>query len=226
MEYSVKHVPLADRPREKLARVGASALGDNELLAIVLGQGTRRRGSLVLAQEVLAKVGSAAGLLTADLDVLRQIPGIGAANAARIVAASELGRRVVCRPVGERPKFTSGNDTARYLLPLYGGYRVERFGLVLLDTKRRLIRTTIVSVGALDGTYASPREVFREALVASAGAVVLFHNHPSGDPAPSADDVQLTRRLQQAGDIVGVPVVDHIILGRDRYFSFAESTQL
>jgi DNA repair protein RadC len=115
---------------------------------------------------------------------------------------------------------------ARYLMPLYGGFRVERFGVVSLDAKLQLIRTTILSVGSVDSSIAHPREIFREAALASAASVVVFHNHPSGDPTPSADDIRLTERLKEAGEVMGIAMVDHIVLGDGRWFSFRDANRL
>lgn len=215
-----------DRPREKLTRVGAGALGDNELVALIVGSGTRAGSALAVAGEVLMAAGGTGGLARLGIDELMQVAGVGASRAARLLAAVELGRRVIsCRPTA-RVRLNTPADVADYLLPLYGGYRVERFGLVLLDAKHRLIRTSILSVGSLDASIAHPREVFREAMLASATAVVLFHNHPSGDPQPSTEDLLLTRRLMQAGEVMGIDIVDHIILGEARWFSFKDSTRL
>ena len=226
MGYAVKDLAASDRPREKLVRVGASALGDNELVAVVLGSGTRRQGALALAQDVLTAVGGTEGLAGATVADLARVRGIGASKAARLVAAVEIGRRAIVRPVGERPRFASAGDMARYLVSMYGGFRLERFGVMLFDVKHRLIRTAIVSVGELDSSAAPPREIFREALLASASGVVLFHNHPSGDALPSAADIALTDRLIQSADTLGLAVLDHIILGRDGYFSFQEAGKL
>jgi DNA repair protein RadC len=201
-------------------------MGDHELVALLLGAGTRDRPALTIAHALLAASGGAEGLLASGLDELRRVPGVGLANAARVVAAVELGRRIVVRPAGDRPRFDKPGDMARHLLLLYGGFRVERFGVALLDRKRRLIRSTIVSVGELDATAATPREILREALLAPATSVVLFHNHPSGDPAPSPEDLALTIRLAKAGEVVGVRVTDHIILGHGRYYSFQEGGHL
>jgi DNA repair protein RadC len=222
----VKDLPLVDRPREKLVRAGAWALGDNELVALVLGSGTRDRGALSLADDVLAAAGGADGLPRMALDELRQVDGVGAARGARLLAAVELGRRVLVREAGERPRFRTPADVAHYLMPLHGGHRVERFGVLLLDVRQRLIRTAVLSMGTSDGTPAQPREVFREALLASAANVVVFHNHPSGDPAPSAEDVAVTRRMVQVGELMGVAVVDHIILGAGQYYSFKQGNRL
>jgi DNA repair protein RadC len=151
---------------------------------------------------------------------------VGAAKAAQVLAAIELGRRTLVRRPAQRKPFGSPRDLATYLLPQFGARSVEQFGVVLLDTKHRLLRTALVSVGTLDSSPAHPREVFREATAASAAAVVLFHNHPSGDPTPSEDDCELTGRLIEAGRIIGIQVLDHIILGETRYYSFRESGRL
>jgi DNA repair protein RadC len=145
---------------------------------------------------------------------------VGQPRAARVLAAVELGRRAVTQRGAERPQLRSPRALGEYLLPLYGGHREERFGIVLLDAKYRLIRSEIISVGTLDSSLAHPREVFRAATVASAFSIALFHNHPSGDPTPSHDDVALTARLAQAGELMSIKVVDHIILGAGSYYSF------
>jgi DNA repair protein RadC len=151
---------------------------------------------------------------------------VGPARAAQVVAAVELGRRTLLRGGTDRPRLTSPRHLAAYLLPQYGTCAVEQFGLVMLDTKHRVIRVRIVSVGSLDATIVHPREVFREAASASAAAVVLFHNHPSGDPSPSPEDLALTARMVHAGEIMGIEILDHVILADQRYFSLAEAGQL
>jgi DNA repair protein RadC len=211
----------SDRPREKLARVGAGGLGDNELVALVLGQGGGGRTSLDLAATLLNRSGGVAGLPGVLLEDLRQLSGVGLARAAQIVAAVELGRRTLCASP-PRHRFLRAQDFAEWLLPQFGGRPVEQFGVVLLDARRGLISTRIVSTGSVDASTADPREVFREAIVTRAAGVVLFHNHPSGDPTPSREDIAVTRRLVAAAAVVGVEVVDHLILGAGRYFSFHE----
>lgn len=222
----MKTVAPHDRPREKLQRVGASALGDNELLAIVLGHGRANASALDLANAVLTAAGGLDRLRRARYDELRRVAGIGAARAAQIVAAVELGRRTLTRPGRERVQITSPRCAAEFLLPQYGSRSVEQFGVMLLDTKRRVLRTTLVSIGTLDASLVHPREVFREAATAGAAAIVLFHNHPSGDPEPSEDDVELTKRLVAAGVLMGIDVVDHVILGDVRYCSLVEKGYL
>ena len=218
----MKSVAPHDRPREKLHRLGAAALGDNELVAVVFGSGQAATSALDLANQVLERTGGIDGLARARHDELTQLPGIGAARAAQVLAAVELGRRTLTRADRHRVQITSPRMVAELLLPLYGNRPVEQFGVVLLDTKHRVMRTTIVTVGTLDASIVHPREIFREAAAAGAAAIVVFHNHPSGDPEPSGDDVALTHRLIAAGVLMGIDVIDHVILGNVRYCSMKE----
>jgi DNA repair protein RadC len=222
----MKDVAPHDRPREKLERLGAPGLGDNELLALVIGSGFRSHDALGLANRLLEYAGGLHGLTRATLDHLRDVPGVGRARAAQILAAVELGRRTLVRAIADRPRLTTPRQLAAYLLPQYGVAPVEQFGIVMLDTKHHLIRIKIVSIGSLDATVVHPREVFREAASASAAAIVLFHNHPSGDPTPSPDDLALTTRMVNAGMVMGIDVVDHLILADQRYFSLVEAGRL
>ena len=222
----MKTIAEHDRPREKLARVGAGALGDNELVAIVFGQGQRRVSALDLANTILTAVGGVTGLARAAHDELMRIRGIGAARAAQLLAAVELGRRTVAQGSRARPQMTSPRSVAEYLMPQYGNRRVEQFGVLLLDTKHRVLRSTVLSIGTLDASIVHPREVFREAVAGGAAKIVLFHNHPSGDPEPSREDTHLTERLIAAGVLMGIDVIDHVILGDARYFSYREKGSL
>jgi DNA repair protein RadC len=222
----MKDVAPHDRPREKMARLGASGLGDNELLAIVLGSGSRELDALHLANRLLQQCGGLHGLTRCVAGDLRHVPGVGAVRAAQILAAVELGRRTLVRGNPERPRLTTPRQLASYLLPQYGAGSVEQFGIVMLDTKHRVIRIKIVSSGSLDATIVHPREVFREATSAAAAAIVLFHNHPSGDPTPSTEDLVLTTRMVNAGDIMGIDVLDHLVLADQKYFSLVESGRM
>ncbi|MEQ1572612.1 MAG: DNA repair protein RadC [Vicinamibacterales bacterium] len=222
----MKEVAPHDRPREKLARLGVASLGDNELLALILGTGSRKLDALALANRVLDEAGGLHGLPRRSSGDLRHVAGVGAARAAQILAAVELGRRTLVRGAVDRPRLNSPRQLAAHLLPQYGAGVVEQFGIVMLDTKHRVIRVKIISSGSLDATVVHPREVFREAAAASSAAIVLFHNHPSGDPTPSPDDVALTTRMIDAGDIMGIEVVDHLILADQRYYSLTESGRL
>jgi DNA repair protein RadC len=218
----MKAVAAHDRPREKLARAGASSLGDNELVAVVLAQGRAGTSVLDLANALLERLGGVTGVGRARYDDLMRVSGIGPARAAQLLAAVELGRRTVSRRPEDRLKVTSPRVIGEYLLARFGNRPVEQFGVVLLDTKHRLMRATVLSVGTLDASVVHPREIFREAIAANAAALVLFHNHPSGDPEPSFDDTRLTERFMSAGVLMGIDVLDHVILGDGRYFSYRE----
>jgi DNA repair protein RadC len=224
----VPRLPLAalaadDRPREKLLRASAATLSDAELVAVVLGSGVRGRDALAVATELLDAPGGVAGLAALPAARLTRATGVGSSRAARLLAAIELGRRAVSGPRAPRPRVASPAAAAEYLLPRVGRLREEHFGVLLLDTRHRLIRAVMVSVGSLDASLVHPREVFRAAAEHSAAAIVLFHNHPSGDPAPSAEDLTLTRRLVQAGELMGIGVVDHVVLGDACWHSVRES---
>lgn len=219
----MKELAPHDRPREKLERLGPSALGDNELLAVILGTGSRALGALAVANALLEENGGLYGLLRSTLADLQQVPGVGPARAAQVLAAVELGRRSLLSGVSDRPRLNTPREIATYLTPKYASSTVEQFGVVLLDSKHRMLRIRIVATGCLDSTVVHPREVFREAAASAASAIVLFHNHPSGDPTPSPDDLAITAQMVDAGEIMGIQVLDHLILADQRYFSLAEA---
>ena len=223
---TMKELSPDDRPREKLLRHGVSALGDNELVAVVLGHGSRSGNALSVANALLTAHGGLHGLTRTSCGDLARVDGIGAARAAQIVAAVELGRRTLMHAPSARLQTRGPQDAAAYLIPRYAARSVEQFGIVLLDTKHRVLRSAVLAVGTLNSSGVEPREVFREAAIGGAAAIVVFHNHPSGDPLPSPEDVDLTRRLVAAGALMGIDVVDHVILGDVRYWSFKEAGKL
>ncbi|HZW74289.1 MAG TPA: DNA repair protein RadC [Caldimonas sp.] len=222
----MKDLTPGDRPREKLLTHGAAALGDNELLALVLGSGCRGSNALAVANQLLAARGDLHGLMRSTIDDLSRAAGVGRAKAAQVLAAIELGRRTLTGGRRDRPQLLSPDQTVAYLMPAFGGRIVEQFGVVLLDAKYRVIRTALVATGTLNTTIVEPRDVYREAAMGAATAVVVFHNHPSGDPTPSPNDVELTWRLKAAGTLMGIHLLDHVILGDARYFSFKETGNL
>lgn len=218
----MKAIEPHDRPREKLWRVGAGALGDNELVAVVLGHGGRHAHALDLAAQALAAAGGLAGLCRGRPAELARTRGLGPAGAARLLAAVELGRRAVASTWPPRARLASPGEVANYLMPRFGAVDVEQFGVVLLDVRHRVIAAQVLTRGTVDTTPVHPRDVFREAMAAGAFAVVIFHNHPSGDPTPSAADHALTTRMWHAGEIMGIEVVDHVILGDHTFCSMRE----
>lgn len=206
------------RPRERLLAGHGEGLSEADLLALLWGSGRKGVSSVELAQGLLARSGGLSGLLSLGLQDWIAQPGLGPARACQLWAALELSRRV--QRGGGRPRITSPRAAGDYLLPRCQGWTEERFGLLALNAKGELLAERILSQGTSTGTLISPREFFREALRYGATSALAFHNHPSGDPTPSREDLQLTRRLRAAGDSLGVPLADHLILGADRYHSF------
>jgi DNA repair protein RadC len=218
--------PEAERPRERLLRHGAAALSDAQLVAILLRTGRRRATAVDLAMRLLADYDGLEGVGRAGGAELCRIDGIGPAKAAQLLAALELGRRVVSRPLQPGAVFASSQSVYDYFAPLLREIRQERFWAVLLDNKHRVMRDLTVSTGSLTSSLVHPREAFAAAVRDSAAAVIFVHNHPSGDPSPSAEDRQLTERLVACGELMGIPVLDHVIIGRTTYYSFADRRQL
>jgi DNA repair protein RadC len=216
----MRHLPAEDRPRERLARHGASALANRELVAILLGTGARGASALEVAEGLLDA--GLRGLAGRSLPDLTRERGLGRAKAARVLAALELGARIASEGRQAGATFRTAADAGRFLLPRHGARPVETFGLLALDVRHRLKREVLVSTGCLTSSLVHPREVFQEAVVARAAALVLFHNHPSGDPEPSAEDLALTRRLAAAGTMMGIEVLDHLILGAGRFVSLKD----
>lgn len=215
--------PTDDLPRERLGRLGARGLSDSELLALVLGHGTKRRPARDIATALLREAGGIHGLARASRSRLSGIEGVGEAQASRVLAAIELGRRTLTISPRARQPLHDPADIAAFLLPRYGAHATEHFGVLLLDSRHRYVGIHIVSEGTIDAAVALPRDVFREAAIAGAPAVVLFHNHPSGDAEPSHMDILLTERLMKAGEIIGIEVVDHFVLADTRYCSMRQS---
>jgi DNA repair protein RadC len=216
----VNELPAEERPRERLARHGASSLATRELLALLLGAGSRRASVLELADGLLGS--GLRGLAARSLADLEGEHGLGRAKATRLLAALELGSRLASEGAGAAPVLRTPEDAARHLMPRYAARPVETFGLLALDVRHRLKKEAVVSVGCLTSSLVHPREVFQEGVVARAAALILFHNHPSGDPEPSSEDVALTRRLASAGMLMGIEVLDHVILGAGRFVSLKQ----
>ncbi len=215
-----------DRPRERLARLGPAALADRELLALIVRSGGACADASALAERALERVGGREGLPEATLASLAGLPGLGPAKAAALVAAVELGRRLAERPLRIGARIGGPEDVERHFLPRVGDRARESFHVLLLDGRHRLLAEEEVSVGTLTASLVHPREVFRGAVAAAAAGLVLVHNHPSGDPSPSAEDRSVTRRLGEAGRILGIAVVDHVIVARGGHYSFREAGAL
>jgi len=221
-QLMIRDLPEELRPRERLLREGPASLSDVELLAILLRTGTHRESALQLAQRLLTTVGGLRYLREKSFEELSAIPGIGPAKVAQIQSALELGRRLASLHPEERPRITSPRDVVNRWMPRLRFEQQEHLVVLLLNTKNEILAEEVVFVGTLDSSLAHPREIFRTAIRRSSAALILVHNHPSGDPTPSAEDLQITRRMAQAGEILGIEVLDHIILGDQRYRSLRE----
>ncbi len=208
-------LPAEARPREKMDRKGAAALTNEELLALLLGSGTHGASVLDVARALIKKYGSLTALAEDATPAFKEVRGIGPAKSKLLKAALELARRMSAEPRDGQPVVRTPEDVERVLGAEARGRAQEVLWMLPLDVKYRLKRPPVaVTLGLADASLAHPREVFREAVACGASAVVLAHNHPSGDPAPSAEDIRLTRELVAAGKVVGIPVLDHVILGR------------
>ncbi len=210
----IKDLPASERPRERLADKGADALSNAELIAILLRTGMKGLSAIEVAQQLLQKFRTLAGLERASLDQLRQVKGIGRDKAIALKAAFTLARRMAQELHGDSPLLDNPASIADYLREEARTYDVEHFQAVLLNTRRKLIRVETVAQGLVDTILVHPREVFRSAIAANASALVLVHNHPSGDATPSEADIKVTRDLIRAGQLLKIEVLDHVILGR------------
>jgi DNA repair protein RadC len=221
---AIREWPVLERPRERLQTDGASALASRELLAILIGSGREGASAVDIAGELLhGSDGSLRRLAAASTTQLAAVPGIGPAVAARISAALELGRRLAREGPLERARVRGPRDIYERCAPGMRDLAQEEFRVLLLNTQHAVAREIVVTRGTLDASIVHPREVFRAAIAESAAAMILVHNHPSGDPAPSAEDREVTRQLAEAGRLLGIPVLDHVVVGDGRYVSFVEA---
>jgi DNA repair protein RadC len=226
----VRDLAVSDRPQERLEKLGAAALSDTELLAMLLRSGSRGHNVISIAQRLISEAGSLAGLTRWRDEDFRRLKGIGRVKALQLVTVMEIARRVLATDGGLEPILNRPELVFAYFKPLTSGLAVEKFWVLCLNRKNRLIKLAEVTSGTATSSLAHPREVFREAIRHSATAVICVHNHPSGDPAPSAADVQVTRQLRDAAKAVDIELLDHIIVGHPPadpqgrgYYSFREA---
>ncbi|MBI5664237.1 MAG: DNA repair protein RadC [Nitrospirae bacterium] len=226
MEHkSIKEWPEDERPRERLLKWGANGLSTAELIAIIIKTGGRDKSALELAREALMRFNSLKEIEDAAVAEFKDIKGIGSAKVAQIKAAFELGRRLLqCeKDSGPMPPvFRNSREVYEYFRPRFYGLKKERFLCALLDAKNRVFRETIISEGTLTSSLVHPREVFRDAIKEAAASVLFVHNHPSGDPNPSRDDIDITKRLVETGKVIGINVIDHIVIADGTYLSLME----
>ncbi len=222
-KYTIKTIPIEERPREKLIQFGASALSNSELLAIILRVGSKQDTAISLAQKIINyDQKGLKNLAENDLEFLTSFHGISSAKAAQIIAAVELGRRVNRLQSDKQYKISSPQDVANYVMEDMRYLKKEYFKMLILDTKNKVIELKTVSIGSLNASIVHPREVFVEAIKKSAASIIVIHNHPSGDTKPSQEDIAITKRLIDAGDLIGIKVLDHIIIGDGEFLSFKE----
>jgi DNA repair protein RadC len=219
---AMREVPPEERPRERLMQGGAETLSDSQLLAILFRTGTRKMNAVRLAESVIQHFDDVRGLAHATLKQLMEVKGLGPVKAVEIKAALELGKRLAEHKAKPRKKIGSATDISDLLMIRFKDSEAEQFKVVLLSTKNEVIRIIDVSSGGLDATLALPRDVFRQAVRDGASAVIVCHNHPSGDPEPSREDIKLTERLVASADTIGIRLLDHVVFGDGRYVSLKE----
>ncbi len=221
--HRIADLRRSERPRERLANHGPRALSEAELVAILLRTGVRGAGAVRLAEALLNDLGGILGLQSARYDDLRRRSGIGPAKAAQLLAAIELGRRFAHAHLTERDAIHSPEDVVAFLSHDIAGQEQEHLVVLMLDTRNRILRQETVYVGSLNTSVVRVGEIFREAVRANAAAVIVAHNHPSGDPSPSPEDVAVTRAMVEAGRLLDVEVLDHLILGKNRHVSLRQA---
>ena len=223
----IKELPSEERPREKLVKNGAGVLSNAELLAILIGTGTREMSAVMLANRILAMEKEGLSYLAGCLpEELSDIPGMGMAKSCQIIAAIELGKRIATKPKGKKINIKSPEEVASLFLEEMRYLKKEYFKILLLNTKNEIIMIETISVGSLNSSVVHPREVFCTAIKKSACSVIAVHNHPSGNPSPSQNDIDVTHRLAEAGELLGIKLLDHLIIGDGTYLSLKEKMLL
>ena len=220
---SIKSMPTQERPRERLIKLGPEVLKDSELIAILLGSGIQGKNALTLAEELLKQYeNNIRQLAMASVEELMGLKGLGETKAVTLKAALELSKRLSNYSPFDRKKFTNMESVAEYLMPYFREYETEVLEVLLLNTKNILIKKVTISKGGLNGTMAAPSDVFRPAVRQGAHAVIICHNHPTGDPEPSQEDIIITRRLKESADLLNIRLLDHIIFGHENYVSLKD----
>ncbi len=222
-KLTVKELPLDDRPREKLLLRGAQSLSDAELVAILLRTGKKGKSVIEIARELIKSEGNLAKLATKTVDSLQKVSGIGKDKAATLAAAFELSRRILSQPKWlVNKKITSPQDIAEIFIPILRDDNKEKFIVVCLNSANKIIKHETISIGNLNSSVVHPREVFKVAIDNSSASIILIHNHPSGNPEPSNEDIRITKKIVETGKIMEIPVFDHLIIAGETYTSFVE----
>lgn len=221
-ELKIRDLHVDDRPRERLINQGPQSLSNQELIAIILRTGTKQESVLSLANRVLNYFEKLHELKHATLEEIVSIKGIGEAKAVQLLAAIELGRRLAQKQVDSRFTIRSPKDAASFLIPEMSSLQQEHFVALYLNVKNQVIHKQTIFIGSLNSSIVHPREIFKEAIKRSAASIICAHNHPSGNATPSPEDIEVTKRLQEAGFIIGIELIDHVIIGDHQYFSLKE----
>ena len=220
--YTIKSIPVDDRPQEKLLKYGANTLSNSELLAIILRTGTKEENVIMLSQRILQEDGKGLrNLAEGTIEKFKSYKGISDVKAAKLIAVAEISKRMSAIKI-EKIKISSPGDAAMVLMEEMRYYQKEYFKIILLDTKNNIKKISQISIGSLNSSIVHPREVFHEAVLNLSSSIILIHNHPSGECQPSHDDIVLTNRLDECGKILGIKILDHIIIGDGIFFSFKE----
>ena len=227
MNVKIKDIPLNDRPRERMITVGASNISNEELLAILLKTGTVDSSAKTVAANILKQIGDIHNLQNLNLEQLKKVNGIGTAKACIVLAAVELSRRINSSidKINDL-KIDSTDLVYKYYSNILSNKKQEYFYCIYLDNKKKVITDKNLFIGTINGSVVHPREIFKEAVINSASSIICVHNHPSGVVMPSKEDKELTKRIVQLGKIMGIPVIDHIIIGKNKYYSFYENNDI
>ena len=220
--FTIKELPENDRPREKLLKHGADSLSNAELLALIIRTGNKTRTAIELSQDILNNFGGLNSLINLSVEEIKEIKGVGLAKGSQIRALIELSKRIFASSDENKVEIKGPRDVSNLMMPRMRYSKQELFQLILLDVKNRVISTPEISKGGLTSSIVHPREVFKEAIRRSSAAIILVHNHPSGIPEPSQEDIKITKRLIECGDIMGIEVLDHVVVGNDQFVSMKE----
>ncbi|WP_339254904.1 DNA repair protein RadC [Sporosarcina sp. FSL W8-0480] len=218
----IRDVHIADRPRERLIRQGAASLSNQELVAILLRTGTKEESVLLLANRILNSFDKIQDLKNATVEEMTAVKGVGQAKAVQLLAAAEIGKRIYRRHSEGRYVIKSPEDAAAYLMTDMSSLLQEHFVALFMNVKNEVLHKQTIFIGSLNSSIVHPREIFREAVKRSAASIIVAHNHPSGNPSPSPEDIEVTKRLVEAGSIMGIELLDHLIIGDHRFISLKE----
>lgn len=218
----IRDVHIADRPRERLIRQGAASLSNQELIAILLRTGTKEESVLVLANRILSSFDKIQDMQYATIEEMMSVKGVGQAKAVQLLAAAEIGKRMYRKHSEGRYTIRSPEDAASYLMTDMSSLSQEHFVVLFLNVKNEVLHKQTIFIGSLNSSIVHPRDIFREAVKRSAASIIAAHNHPSGNPSPSPEDIEVTKRLVEAGSIMGIEVLDHVIIGDHQFLSLKE----